>query len=121
MISRAGRPTPNPEGGGKRGTWHFEHNGSGTWTRVDPNAMRYRPLLRAGPTREEVTCRRTYDARTGDELGEPMKDYARAKFLAEPLPDPVPRPIRTVFHFDQTSVVVPPECRNIVPAPAVEE
>ena len=75
--------------------------------------MRFRPLLRAGPLREEITCRRTYDNSTGEELGKPMWDYRTAKFLNEPLPEPVPRSVRTVFHFDSTSVVVPPECREM--------
>ena len=115
LISRAGRPPPSPEGGGKRGLWHIRSDGSGTWTRIDASATRFRPLLRAGPLREEVVCRRTFDHGTGEELGAPMRDYATAKLLNEPLPDPVPRPVRTVFHFNSTSVVAPPECCEAMP------
>ena len=102
-------------GGEKRGLWRIGSNGAGTWTRIDAAAVRFRPLLRAGPLREEIVCRRTFDNYTGEELGEPMTNYATAKLLNEPLPDPVPRPVRTVFYFDRTSVAVPPECREVMP------
>ena len=93
--------------------WSFDSDGSGTWTRLDPSARRFRTLWQTGPNRHEVTCRTTFDANTGDIIGAPMFDYATAKFLNEPLPEPVPRSIRSVFAFDHTEKKVPPECRNV--------
>ena len=112
MVSRGGRPLPQPDGSGKRGRWEFREDGSGQWTRIDAVATNYRPLLRAGPLREEVVSRVTYDGRTGEQLGPVMFDYSVSKHLCEPLPEPTPRPLRTVFSFAKTSVEVPPECRN---------
>ena len=46
-------------------------------------------------------------------IGAPMLDYATSKTINELLPDPVPRSIRTVFHFDNTVRDVAPERRNV--------
>ena len=91
----------------------FNSDGSGTWTRVDMNASRFRSLYEAGPLRSEVTMRTTYDVKTGEMIGSPMRDYATSKSISEPLPEPVPRSVRTVFSFDRTVREVAPECRNL--------
>ena len=106
------RPRPQ-RGGEKLGRWTFRRDGSGTWSRVDTNAFRYRSLYEAGPLRSEVTKRETFDEKTGEMLGVPMLDYATSKVISEPLPDPVPRSVRTVFHFDRTARDVAPERRNM--------
>ena len=118
MIDCEGRPLPSADGTDKRGLWHFRPDGSGTWTRVDPAAVRYRPLLLAGPLRSEVMSRTTIDTRTNEMVGPVMRDYATSKNLCDELPEPRPRSIRTVFSFDSTSVDVPPECRNRTSAAA---
>ena len=112
MVSRGGRPPPAPEGGGKLGRWEFKSDGSGTWTRIDASATRFRSLYEAGPLKSEVTLRVTFDGKTGEMIGSPMRDYATSKAISESLPEPVPRPVRTVFHFDRTTREVPPERRN---------
>ena len=113
LVSRGGRPPPSPEGGGKLGRWTFRRDGSGTWSRVDTNAFRYRSLYEAGPLRSEVTRRETFDEKTGEMLGAPMLDYSTSKTISEPLPDPVPRSVRTGFYFDRTVREVAPERRNM--------
>ena len=109
MVARL-RPQ---RGGGKLGRWTFRSDGSGTWSRIDASAHRFRSLYEAGPLRTEVTRRETFDERTGDMIGAPMLDYATSKTINELLPDPVPRSIRTVFHFASTVRDVAPERRNI--------
>ena len=121
MIARGGRPLPPPDGSGKRGRWEFRPDGSGRWFRVDACATSYRPVLRAGPLQSEVTSRTTIDMTTGEQVGPIMRDYATAKFHCEPLPEPTPRAIRTIFTFDYTSVDVPPECRNVWPPDSAGE
>ena len=49
-----------------------------------------------------------------------MHDYATTKCPCEPLPEPVPRAIRTVFEFSRTDVDVPPECRDVCTADSAE-
>ena len=120
VIRRDGRPTPPPEGGGKLGSWSFNEDGSGTWTRLDPRAFRYASLYSAGPDLHEVSIRTTYDAKTGEMIGVPLREYSTAKFRNEPLPPPVPRSIRSVFAFDHTAKFVPPECRDRVPPAPME-
>ena len=112
MIQRSGLPTPRPEGGGKLGVWCFNSDGSGKWTRVDHRATKFASLYTAGPELHEVTSRRTFDADSGEELGAPMLDFSCAKFRNLPLPDPIPRSIRSVFTFQSTSKSIPPEHRN---------
>ena len=108
MVGRGGIPPAGPAGGGKRGEWSFNADGSGSWTRVDTSASRYRPLRPSGPKREEVICRETWDVRTGEMVGQPMLNYGTATDLSAELPPPVPRHIRTVFYFRQTTAKVPP-------------
>ena len=108
MVSRSGLPFPDPVGGEKLGVWHFENDGSGSWTRIDHRATKYASLFTAGPEPNEVVSRRTFDLDTGEELGAPMLDFATAKFRNLPLPEPVPRSIRSVFTFAQTSKQAPP-------------
>ena len=109
MVARSGLPTPDPAGGGKLGVWHFEPDGSGTWTRVDLRATKYASLYTAWPELHEITSRRTFDHDSGEELGVPMLDFASAKFRNLPLPEPVPRSIRSVFAFARTSKQTPPD------------
>ena len=113
MLVAVARPRPQ-RGGGKLGEWTLRRDGSGTWSRCDASALRYRTLYEAGPLRSEVTKRETFDSRTGEMLGAPMLDYPTSKALSEPLPEPVPRPIRTVFSFDRMSRDVAPERRNMI-------
>ena len=102
-------PQSPPRGGGKRGTWDLKPDGSGTWTRIDRTATRYRTLYRSGPARSEVVLRETFDANSGEMLGTPMRDYSTAKELNAELPEPTPRHIRTVFHFRHTAARIPAE------------
>ena len=66
LVSNGDRPPPYPQGGTPRklGVWSINPDGSGTWTRYDPKAVRYRNLWKPGPARHEVTERTTYDATT---------------------------------------------------------
>ena len=90
----------------KRGVWNVDKNGSGTFTRHDKQQIRCRTLLLAGPSRHEVYKRCTYDTRTGDLL-ETLSGYDTAKILDQLLPEPVPRDITTVFHFQSTASKIP--------------
>ena len=99
--------TRGPRGGGKSGVWQLNADGSGFWSRIDSSATRFRQLRPLGPRREEVTKRVTWDLRTGEMIGSPMYDYATSRALAEELPLPRPRSIRTEFHFDRTKANVP--------------
>ena len=107
MCGRADQPPADPTGGGKSGDWCLFADGSGYWSRVDTSATRYRTLRLNGPKREEVTCRVTWDLRTGEMVGEPMWNYSTAPLLSEELPLPHPRNIRTEFHFDRTKAKIP--------------
>ena len=95
-------------GGGKRGAWALNEDGSGTWTRFDASASRYRDLWLAGPNRNEVTHRVTYCAKTGEKLDE-TQEYAFCRKRCEELPELVPRPIYTVFYFKATTKPIPSE------------
>ena len=112
MIAHEGRPLPSADGTDKRGVWHFRADGSGTWTRVVPSATSYTQLGPAGPDRDEVVSRSTFCAISGQPIGPVMLDYATNQFLSEPLPEPVPRPTKTVFAFIRTRKNVPKECYN---------
>ena len=81
-------------------------DGSGTWTRRDPAAVRCRTLYRSGPARNEVHTRETFDANT-NELLNTTTNFAYAKVVDQELPDPKPRAVRTVFHFASTQANVP--------------
>ena len=86
--------------------WHVNADGSGTWTRVDSSAVKFRTLYMAGPKLSEITKRETYDATSG-ELLDTTRNFANCKFPCEDLPEPRPRALRTVFYFDKTEVHVP--------------
>ena len=102
------KPPPTSQGGGKRGEWEVNADGSGTWTRHDKSALRLRTLYRSGPARHEVHTRTTYDAESGDEL-DVTRNFATAKVIDAELPPPTPRSLRTVFHFAKTEVPIPPD------------
>ena len=97
-----------PRGGDKRGIWHLESDGSGTWTRIDPSAVKFRDLWMAGPSKEEVTMRKTYDHATGELLGVTHK-WLECRDKCADLPSPRPPPLRTEFHFSKTRAKIPPE------------
>ena len=82
-------------------------DGSGTWTRYDPAAVKFRVLYMTGPSVAEVTRRDTFDAKTG-ELLESMTDFAYNRAKCADLPEPRPRALRTVFHFTKTKAETPP-------------
>ena len=101
-------PSPS-RGGGKRGVWAVNPDGSGTWTRYDAAALRLQSLYMSGPKASEVTCRRTYDRDT-DELIDETYRFGECRDKNAKL-DPAPRSIRSVFHFDKTCVVLPPDAQ----------
>ena len=104
LVADGAQPTPPLQGGSsqKLGGWDHKEDGSGTWTRTDHNQTRFRPLLKAGPSREEVVKRTTYDYHTGEVL-EVMSDYNTNKAPCAELPPPTPRSLRTSFAYDSTS------------------
>ena len=106
LVDCAGVPPPCPQGGGKRGLWQLNADGSGTWTRIDTAAVKFRTLYMAGPKLSEITKRETWDATTG-ELLDTTRNFATCKAPCEDLPEPRPRALRTVFHFERTSANVP--------------
>ena len=109
-----GAPLPPPQGGakaGKAGTWVISPDGSGTWERVDRGATRYKTLWKTGPSRHEVHQRVTYDMCTGEVIGT-LKGFDTAKDLNGELPPPVPRDIRSVFHFKSTNARIPDTAGN---------
>ena len=108
LCARAGAPLPSVAGGGKRGLWHLNPDGSGTWTRIDPAAMRLCDLRLSGPARSEVTFRQTFDRETGDLLDTTL-NFAACTDRCPPLVPPGPRAIRSVFHFLSTKAHIPPE------------
>ena len=112
LCGRAGTPPPATSGGGKRGIWCLNPDGSGTWTRLDQSAERFRDLWLSGPQRQEVTHRETYCAKT-KELLDVTRDWPYCKTRCEPLPPPSPRSLRTVFYFDHTSKAVPPDAQRV--------
>ena len=83
-------------------------DGSGTWTRLDAAASRYRTLYLSGPSVSEITSRETFCGKSGD-LIDVTRDYPGCRDKSAPLPPPVPRSIRTVFHFARTNAVIPPD------------
>ena len=100
-------------------------DGSGTWTRYDHCAVRFRPLWKSGPARAEITRRETFCAKTGEAINPPMLDFPTNRDLSACLPLPgesgyrkepgPPRSIRTVFHFTRT------ESTNAPPIPHPDE
>ena len=92
--------------GGKRGLWQLNADGSGSWTRIDPAAVKFRTLYMAGPHLSEITRRETWDTTTG-ELIDTTRNFATCKMPCEDLPEPRPRALRTVFYFDHTKANVP--------------
>ena len=112
FVRTNGAPLPQPQGGkaGKTGDWVINEDGSGTWTRWDKSATRYSTLYSSGPNRQECHERTTYDAKTGEKLGT-LSRFDIAKSVNEPLPPPVPRDIKTVFHFKSTVKHVPQSAR----------
>ena len=113
-FARGGIPPLLPQGGHKSGVWHLNMDGSGTWTRSDSNAYRCRTLFKSGPAREEVHERVTVDAKTGEVL-DTLQGFQTAKVLDKELPPPVPRAIRTIFHFKATKATVPDSARADTP------
>ena len=87
---------------GKAGEWAVQEDGSGTWTRWDKGARRFSTLYSSGPARQDCHTRTTYDSNTG-ELLETLRKFDTAKLVNEPLPPPVPRDIKSVFHFVSSS------------------
>ena len=113
FIEVNGAPLPLPQGGvkaGKAGEWSVNSDGSGTWTRWDRAATRYSSLYSSGPSRQECHTRETFDTNSGEKIGT-MNRFDVAKNLNEPLPPPVPRDTRTVFHFNRTSKAIPDSAR----------
>ena len=100
-----------PAGGGKSGVWVLSEDGSGTWTRFDASAVRFRQIYGSGPARQEITSRVTVDANSGETLGV-MDDYPTNRKLDDWLPEPSPRAIRTIFSFDSTKARVPPNASS---------
>ena len=100
LIERGDLPPPDPQGGRKRGEWHFNVDGSGTYVRHDTNVSRGRVPRKLGPKNEEIHTRETFDSETG-ELIETTRRYNRCTKFDEELPD-APRNTRTVFHFAKT-------------------
>ena len=74
--------------------------------------MRFRTLYRSGPSRAEVTSRVTYDANSGETLGQPMKDYSTNSDLSALLPSPRPCSLRTFFFFEKTTATLPPDAQH---------
>ena len=108
-----GAPLPLPQGGvkaGKAGEWVVNGDGSGTWTRRDRGATRFASLYSSGPARYECHTRETYDANTGDLIGT-MHNFDTAKLINQELPGPVPRDIKSVFHFKSTAKTIPNPAR----------
>ena len=97
---------PAPRGGGKRGVWSLRADGSGTWTREDPSAIRFRDLFMSGPKACEVLHRETFDGDTG-ELLDITRNWGFCKLKCADLPPPIPRRLRSVFHFAHTDAQVP--------------
>ena len=85
------------------GIWHVNDDGSGTWTRLDTNQVRFRGLRPSGPSAVEVIRRETYDDLTG-ELIATHNDWPKVKNVTEEPPDldKGPRRLRTVFYFAAT-------------------
>ena len=73
--------------------------------------MRFRDLYLCGPSQSEVTHRETYMAET-DELIDVTSNFATCKDKCAWLPPPIPRSLRTVFHFKSTSKAVPPDASS---------
>ena len=92
--------------------------GSGTWTRLDSSATRCRPLWKTGPAQHEVYRRDTFDAESGALL-DTLMDYASAKSFDKELPPPVPRSLRTVFHFRRTAANIPADATFTEATPTV--
>ena len=115
-----GAPLPPPQGGikaGKAGEWLVHPDGSGTWTRWDRGATRFSTLFSAGPLRQEVYERVTYDSQTGEEIGR-LARFNVAKNINDELPSPRPRDIRSVFHFKASSKATPGVANSSVAAAA---
>ena len=107
-VPRAISPLRRPRGGGKRGSWELHPDGSGTWTRHDRSAVRYRTVFKSGPAKHEIHTRTTYDADTGEELNI-TKNFDVCKSIDAELPSPRPRALRTVFSFNRTAATIPPD------------
>ena len=107
MCARAGLPPLTVPGGGKRGIWHLNADGSGTWTRLDKSATRLKTLWASGPRASEVTMRLTYDVDT-DVCIDVTYEFASLKDKNAEI-DPPARSLRTVFYFDKTTVQIPPD------------
>ena len=88
--------------------WSMNPDGSGSWSRPDAAASRYRTLYLSGPSVDEVTYRETFCGKSGD-LIDVTRDYPGCRDKGAPLPPPVPRSVRTVFHFMRTKAVIPPD------------
>ena len=86
-------------------------DGSGTWTRFDASATRFRDLYLSGPSRAEVTYRETFDREDG-QLIDVTRNFASCKDRCPLLPEPAPRSLRTVFHFASTKAAVPPDAQS---------
>ena len=101
--------SPHPlRRGGKRGSWVVNPDGSGTWTREDKSAVRYRTLYKSGPSKSEVHTRVTFDGVTGDQL-DVTERFDTCKVIDAEVPPPTPRALKTVFHFDRTAATIPPD------------
>ena len=50
----------------------------------------------------------TYDQNTG-EVVDTTRDYPMCRDKSAPLPPPIPRSLRTVFHFTRTNAAIPPD------------
>ena len=110
FCALGGVPLPPPQGGLKAGEWDIKPDGSGTWTRFDRSAVRCRSLFKTGPARSEVYERVTVDANTGEVL-HTLTGYQTAKVLDQELPPPVPRAIKSIFHFRATAAKIPDHAR----------
>ena len=103
---------------GKAGVWDIRPDGSGTWAREDKAATRFSTLWKTGPARHEVHKRVTYDLDTGQVIGTLLR-FDVAKNLNDELPPPVPRNIRSVFHFHSTQARVPDPAEQSIDVAAV--
>ena len=68
--------------------------------------MRYRDLYLSGPSLSEVTHRETF-MKGEDVPFDITLNYSQCKNRCDWLPPPIPRSLRTVFHFKKTRAAVP--------------
>ena len=89
-------------------------DGSGTWTRKDPSESTTRVLYKSGPLDSECHLRVTYCGLTGEQLESNTVFPMPYEVKHKPLPEPCPRPIKTVFHFRATNARVPAKAQHCV-------